>query len=383
MRKHFNLLTEAAASILRNQSRSFVIILCLLGVLVPLITGIAVSEGVRSQSRVSVRSGADLYVSGGQYGRNGPIALTHVENIKNIPGVTRVVPRIVGRSYLGEDLAIIVAIDALNGFKVRQGTDRLEKGQVLFGPHLAKKLDLAIGDEFRFTLLPTKVFTVTGILEPAFSMWASSMVVIPFADGEELFKLPGFASEILIYCRAGMDEQIAESVSTLVKPWDKIPGLRVQTKRIVQRYIQRGFDVQAGIFSMFYITALGLAVPALLILSGFGRNARRKEIGILKATGWQTLEVMEMTVFENIMLALTGSLGALFIAVIWLKGFNGIGIAPLFISGIGWWPEFPVPALFTPLPTLLSFLFGMVLTLLGTLVPTWRTAVTPSLTTMG
>ena len=134
---------------------------------------------------------------------------------------------------------------------------------------------------------------------------------------------------------------------------------------------------------MFYITALGLAIPALLILAGFGRTARKKEIGILKATGWQTLEVMEMTVFENLLLAVGGSLGALFVSIVWLKIFNGMGIAPLFISGIAWVPDFPIPARFTPLPALLSFLFGMVLTLLGTLVPTWKTAVTPPLTTMG
>jgi len=383
MRKHFNLFTEAAASILRNRSRSFVIVLCLLGVLVPFITDIAISVGVRYQSSISVSSGADLYVSSEQYGRNGPIALSYIKEIEKFPGVTRVVPRIVGRSYLGEELAVIAAIDSLNEFQLRHGESNQEKAHILFGPLLAEKLDLVVGDEFRFTLLPTKQFKVTGILEPKLGMWSSSMVIIPFADGEEIFQLPGLASELLIYCRPGMDEQLAESVSKLVKPWDKKPRLRVQTKQIVKRYINRGFDIQAGIFSMFYVTALGLGIPALLILAGFGRTTRKKEIGILKATGWQTLEVMEMTLFENLLLAIAGSFIALLISIVWLKLLNGIGIAPLFISGIAWVPDFPVPAMFTPLPALLSFLFGIVLTLLGTLVPTWRTAVTPPLTTMG
>ena len=383
MRKHVNLFTEAAASILRNRSRSFVIVLCLIGVLLPYITGIAISEGIREQSAISVSSGADLYVSNDQYGRNGPVPLSLSRRIETIPGVVRVVPRIVGRTYLGEDLAVVVAVDSQNDFVVQQGTLIKKKSQILIGEQLASKLNITVGDEFRFSLNPVKPFTVAGILEPDLALWSSSMIITGFADGMEIFKLPGKASELLVYCRPGMDDQIGEAVSKLVKPWDKTPGLRIQTKRIVQRYINRGFDIQAGVFSVFYTTALGLAIPALLILAGFGRTARRKEIGILKACGWQTLEVLEMTFFENTLLALSASVGALGLSIIWLELLNGIGIAPLFISGISWVPEFEVPALFSPLPALLSFLFGMVLTLLGTLVPTWRTAVTPPLTTMG
>ncbi len=383
MRKHLNLFTEAAASILRNRSRSFVIVLCLLGVLVPYITGIAVSEGVREQSEISVSAGADLYVSSEQYGRNGPISLSFIEQIKKIPGVVRVVPRIVGRTYLGEDLAVVVAIDSLDEFGVKAGTSITNSSHLLIGSELASKLNVSVGDEFRFTLHPAKTFIITGILDPQLAMWSSSMVVMGFKDGEEIFKLPGKASEILIYCRPGMNEQIGETISKLVKPWDNKPGVRIQTKQIVERYINRGFDIQAGVFSVFYTTALGLAIPALLILAGFGRTIRRKEIGILKATGWQTLEVLEMTFFENILLALCGSIGAIIISIVWLKLFNGIGIAPLFISGMSWVPDFAVPAKFAPLPALLSFLFGLVLTLLGTLLPTWRTAVAPPLTTIG
>lgn len=382
MRKHLNLFTEAAASILRNRSRSFVIVLCLMGALVPYIAGIAVSEGIREQSKISVASGADLYVSSEQYGRNGPVSLSRIPSIQKIPGVVQVVPRIVGRTYLGEDLAVVVGIDAQNEFTVKKGTVIQKESQLLIGEQLAQKLGITVGDEFRFTLHPAKSFTIVGILEPQLAMWSSSMIIIGFKDGEDIFKLPGKASELLVYCRPGMDVQIAETISKLVKPWDNKPGLRIQTKRIVQRYINRGFDIQAGVFSVFYTTALGLAIPALLILAGFGRTARRKEIGILKACGWQTLEVLEMTFFENILLALCGSIGALILSVVWLKLFNGIGIAPLFISGISWVPEFDVPARFAPLPAILSFLFGMVLTLLGTLVPTWRTAVAPPLTTM-
>lgn len=381
--KHYNLFSEAAASIFRNWGRSAVVIMCLVGVLLPFITAMAVSEGVRQQADISVAAGADIYVAGEMYGRNGPVPLTLVPVIEKLPGVVKVVPRIVGRTYLGEELAVVVGIDSREDLALKKGRKIDVSGQALFGEALARRLGLEVGTEFRFPSNPGLPFTVAGILEPQLSIWSTSMVIIPFADAVNLFKLPGQASELLVYCRPGTEINIAEQLALMIKPWDQLPALRVQTRTIVSNYLTRGFDSQAGTFAMFYLTAFALAIPALLILSGLGRGVRRREIGIMKATGWQSLEILEMTFFENLLLALIGSLLPIILAAAWLKIGNGIGIAPLFISGSGWLPDFPVPARFLPLPALLSFVFGLLLTMTGTVIPTWKAAVTPPMTTMG
>ena len=380
MQLHINLFIQAILSIQRNRARSFVVIGCLLAVLVPFVTAMAVSEGVREQSFVSIDMGADLYITRAQYGRNGPIKTDKVTEFLKIPGVTKVIPRISGRTYIGEDLALVVGIDSPE--LLSSQAPPLASGEVLMGRVLAEHLELKKGDELRFFLFPAMPFTIVDLIDGDLSIWASSMIVMPFNDAATIFKLPGFASEILIYARPGTTDKIAEHLSSLGKPWDMTPPLRIQTKSIVNQYINRGFDLQSGVFFLFYLTAFALSIPALLILSGFGRGARKKEIGILKATGWQTLEVMEMTCMENVLLAMLGSMLSVVIGMIWLKLGNGIGIAPLFISGISWIPEFPVPSRFTPMPVLFSFLFGIILTMVGTVFTTWKTATTPPLTTM-
>ncbi len=381
--KHTNLFLEAVSSILRNPGRSLVVFFCLTGVLLPFVAAMAVSQGVREQATVSVAAGADLYVTRSQYGRNGPVALTEIERIQAIPGVVKVIPRIVGRTYLGEELAVVVGIDgAKQSSKISGTVSQLNVDQLLIAESLARLLDLHPGDSYHFSLFPALPFTVAGFLEPDLSLWSASMVVIPFQAAAQIFKLPQMASELLVYCRPGTAEHVAEELSSIGKPWDMTPPLRVQSKTLVERYMQRGFGIQAGTFSMLYVTAFGLAIPALLILSGLGRGRRRQEIGIMKATGWQTLEIMEMIVFENILLALWASIMSLTLAMLWLKLGNGIGIAQLFISGSGLVPDFPIPSQFTPMPALFAFLFSLVLTLLGTMISTWRAAVTPPLTTM-
>lgn len=380
MQLHINLFIQAVLSILRNRARSLVVSACLVAVLLPFITAMAVSEGIRTQSAISVHNGADLYICRAQYGRNGAIALAEVERFAKIPGVTSVVPRISGRTYMGEELATIVGID--NPQLLNSKSQQLKSGELLMGRLLAERLDLQKGDEVRFFLFPALPFTIVDLLDGDLSIWASSLVILSFNDAATIFKLPGYASEILLYTRPGTADTIAEQLNGLGKPWDMTPPLRIQSKSIVEQYINRGFDLQSGIFFLFYLTAFALSVPALLILSGFGRGARRKEIGILKATGWQTLEVMEMTCLENLLLALSSSMLTVVLAMVWLKLGNGIGVAPLFISGIDWVPAFQVPSLFTPMPVLFAFLFGLVLTMLGTIFSTWKTAITPPLTTM-
>ena len=382
MQRHLNLFIQAVLSILRNRDRSLVVTGCLIAVLLPFVTAMAVSEGVREQATLAIDNGADLYITRAQYGRNGPISLEKVTEFADIPGVIKAVPRISGRTYLGEELAIVVGIDSAALPATVGNKNSLKSGEVRIGRTLADRLNLKKGDELHFFLFPAMPFTIVDFLDGDLSIWASSMVMLTFNDAATIFKLPGFASEILLYSRPGTEDVIAEHLSSLGKPWDMTPPLRIQTKSIVDQYINRGFNLQAGIFFLFYLTAFALAIPALLILSGFGRGARKKEIGILKATGWQTLEVLEMTCMENIMLALLGSMLAVIIGMLWLKTFNGIGVAPLFISGISWIPDFKVPSLFTPMPVLFSFLFGIVLTMLGTVITTWKTAITPPLTTM-
>jgi ABC-type lipoprotein release transport system permease subunit len=155
------------------------------------------------------------------------------------------------------------------------------------------------------------------------------------------------------------------------------PPLRVQDKSLVKRYFQRGFNYKAGVFTALFTVAFALAIPALLVVSGFGQTERRKEIGVLKATGWQTQEVMEMVTLENLVISLTSAPLAILLAMAWLKWFNGAFIAQFFIAEIGLMAPFPVPSRFLPLPCLFAFLFAMVLTMVGSLYSTWRTATIP------
>ena len=189
MQLHINLFIQAVLSILRNRARSLVVSACLIAVLLPFITAMAVSEGIRAQSAISVHKGADLYISRAQYGRNGAIDLAEIKNFAKIPGVTSVVPRISGRTYMGEELAMVVGID--NQQLINSKSQKLQSGELLMGRLLAGRLDLQKGDEVRFFLFPALSFTIVDLIDGDLAIWASSLVILSFNDAATIFKLPG------------------------------------------------------------------------------------------------------------------------------------------------------------------------------------------------
>ncbi|HMK52726.1 MAG TPA: FtsX-like permease family protein [Thermodesulfobacteriota bacterium] len=388
MNKHLNLLFTAIGNICRNKVRSIVLILCLIAVLFPFVTAISISEGIKFQSLVSIEEGADIYVTEDYFGSNAPISLDYVGRFKKMEGVTKVFPRIVGRAYFTNRLATLVGIFPENlpeSIRLSQGTMFHEKGDVIVGEGLAREFRLQPGVRFSLSINTSKLLRIVGVFDSNATIWSANLILMSFEDAAEFFKVKGKATDILIYTRSGyapiLAKQIQENVNASTSGSPETP-LRVQDKTLVKRYFERGFNYKAGVFTALYTVAFALAIPALLIVSGFGQTERRKEIGIIKATGWQTQEVMEMVVLENLMISLMSAPLAILTSMVWLKWFNGAFIAQFFIAEIGLMAPFPVPSRFLPLPCLFAFIFAIVLTMVGSLYSTWRVATVPPVEAM-
>lgn len=373
--RHINILRTAANNVLRHKVRTLVVILCLLAVIFPFLTAIAISEGVKAESMTSVMEGADIYLTLDQNGKNAPVPLSLLDEIKKINGVVRVVPRIVGRTYLGDSLAVVVGIPSGElpaSVVCVEGNTFSKRGEAVIGIGLANHFNFSVGHAFMLGGVNGRMLKITGLFKADSSIWASNLIFIPFEDASEIFRSSDLATDFLIYVRPGYTSAVA---TTMKKNYGV--SFRIQSKELVKQYFNKGFTLKGGIFTALYTVAFALAIPALLVSSGFGLSERKREIGILKATGWQTSEVLEMVVFENLIMSLTAAPLSLLMAFLWLKGLNGLFIAQFFIAEIGLFPSFTVPARFLPIPALLSLFFSLILTMVGSLYSSWRAAVVP------
>ena len=144
--KHVNLLYTALGNVTRHKLRSVVVILCLVAILFPFISAIAILEGVKAQSSISAGEGADIYVTMDMYGRNGVIPVNMAEEIKKIEGVTRSVPRVISRIYIGGKLAVLfgLPVEEIKQMSFLKGS-LPEEGEIVIGKGMADALNLGIG----------------------------------------------------------------------------------------------------------------------------------------------------------------------------------------------------------------------------------------------
>ena len=370
--------------------RSVATTVCVVAVLAPYLTGLGISGGLSRQTEESLRLGADLYVTGRQFGRAVPLPLDAVKKIVAIPGVAEVVPRIVGPIVLGQERHSAVVVGLAPG-KLTDVTQCIEgrvfreggANELVVGSALAARLKLKVGSRlppFYHNRRGERVSQVVGIFTPEAPLWQANLICTSFDTAATLFDQQALATEVLVYCRAGEREQVAGSIRRKVE-WSNgdgpTLGVRVSSRDDFQSLWSSAAMHRDGVFHLHCVLACSVAVLAVFVTSGFGSTERRREVGILKAIGWQTDEILLRGTVESLLLALAGASLSVLLVWGWLRGFNGYGIAGLFLPGLDVRPGVHVPFRLVPVPVLLSVLLSWVVVTSGSLFATWRTATTP------
>lgn len=397
MRHLLDIAHTGLAAVFLHPLRSFVSVVALVVVLLPYLVGLGLSKGLQAEAEASVGFGADLYVTGSRFGRPVPLPLSVVPAVLALDGVTEVVPRIVGEVVLGKDRlhAVLVGMPAerlpawsacIDGELPRGGGG---PNQLVIGTALARRLNLKIGS----VLLPfyhaergERLSRIVGVFRPDAPLWQANLVLTTFDTAAHLFDQAGLATDLLVWCRPGSPAEISRrieqgqlhAVGQAFQP-DAAVRLESLTYQVTARedlraLLPRGLLHREGIFNLHFVLAFVVGILVLLVTSGLGLAERRREIGILKATGWQTDEVLLRGAVEGLCLSLAGACTALLLAWLWLRLFNGWGVAGLFLAGSGAAPDFPVPFQLTPVPALLAFVLSLVIVLSGTLASLWRAA---------
>ncbi|HKB03983.1 MAG TPA: FtsX-like permease family protein [Gemmataceae bacterium] len=385
MRTLLEIARTGVAAALLHPARSLVTVAAVLAVLLPYLVGLGISTGVRNAANAAVSHGADLYVSGEQLGRPVPIPRTVATEIASIPGVERVVPRIVGRIELGKERVSAVVV----GVPVEQfpaGVECIEgrlyasgpRNELVVGTDLARKLNLKVGSylpPFYHSRQGERVSEVVGIFRSDVSPWQARLIVTSFETAAHIFDQPGLATDLLVYCRPGYEGEVRQAI--LRTTADRQPRLRVVAREDAAALIPEGLRQREGVFTLLFTVAFAVAILVVLVTSGFGLAERRREVGILKATGWQTDELLLRSLVESLLLAVMAWAAAVVLAVVWLKAFNGYWIAGVFLAGVDREPGFRVPFRLTPVPVLLAGLVAVVVVAAGSLYSTWRSATAP------
>jgi ABC-type lipoprotein release transport system permease subunit len=373
------------AAILRAPLRSMVTVGCLVVVLVPFLAGLGLSKGIQDEAEGSIRFGADLYVTGSRFGRNVPVPIEALKQIQQIEGVVDVLPRIVGGIVLGLDRenAVLVGVRL---DKMTPGMACVDGGlpsgsnlnELVVGTELARRLKLRVGDlipPFYHSAGGEKVSKVVGIFKSDISIWQSKLILTSFDTAATIFNQQGLATDLLVYCRPGYQPAVSSAIRQRLSS-EREGGLRyeVTSQEDLRTLLPTGLLHREGIFNLHFLLVFAMGILVVLVTSGMGLSERRREIGILKATGWQTDEILMRSIVESLLLGLVGACVAVVLAFVWLSWLNGYWVASVFLAGVDTAPSFRVPFRLTPVPALLSFIVSFILIMSGTVYTSWRAA---------
>ncbi|MBW2110747.1 MAG: FtsX-like permease family protein [Deltaproteobacteria bacterium] len=380
--RHKNLLFTALGDLIRRPVRSIVVTLCLATILFPLVTALAISQGLRFQAEISIKEGADFYVSKDLFGGEGPISLSYLKEVSGLEGISRATVRVVGRTYFVDRLVAVVGLDreGLLALKpIVKGDVPKARGEVVVGPGIADEFGIKPGPGMRFTVAQNnrKVFTPTGTLHLS-SLWSSYVIIMHYEDANEFFRLKGVVTQLLLYKSSPSSPPLKNSITEQMNKRGA-PGssLLIGTRDHIQEILLKGYSHKGGIYTVLFVIGAALAIPAFLVTSGFGLRELDREIGLLKAMGWRTSEILEKVFLENLLISLAAVSISIILSMAWAKGLNGILIGQFFVAEIGVIPEVEIPSRYLPSHGLFCLAFALGVTLLGGLLTAWHKANIP------
>ena len=392
MRYLLDISSTGLAAVLLHPLRSTVSFLAIVTVLVPYLACLGLSKGLQAEAEASAQFGADLYVIGSRFGRPVPLPLAALSDVRRVEGVVEVVPRIVGEVVLGRERVRAVLV-GLPQERCSAWADWIEGdlprtrnlNELVIGTTLARILNLKLGDTlppfYRNDREGSHLSRVVGTFKPDAPLWQANLILTTFETAAHLFDERESATDLLVWCRQGSEASVSRAIEQRLSfPAPNGAGAiraTVTARQDLLALLPRGLLHREGVFNLHFLLAFVIGILVLLVTSGIAQGDRRREIGILKATGWQTDEVLLRGLVESCALSLAGACVALLLAWMWLRVFNGYGIAGLFLDGAGAAPSFRVPFRLTPVPALLAFVMAFAVVLMGTLYSCWRAAVTP------
>lgn len=299
-------------------------------------------------------------------GRHDLIPPGYLEKIGRIRGVQAIEGRLWGYYY--------DPVVKANYTFMAPAAEQLKPGTLVVGPAVARSRGLAPGNTISFRAYSGKLFafTVAGVLPHSSELVSADLVLMSEADFRAFFEYPaGHHTDIALSVANPLEVRTVAAKLAAALP-DSRPILREEVLRTYASI----FDWREGLM----LALLSAAIFAFAILawekaSGLSAEEKR-EIGILKAIGWETGDVIKMKLWEGGLISLTAFLLGFVAAYIQVFRFG----APLFEPVLkGWavlYPRFELVPAIDGLQVATLFFFTVFPYMAAVLVPIWRAAIT-------
>ncbi len=359
------LLDYTLAALLRRKTRNFGLLLVYTLLVFLFASALLLGQGLRREAAVLLQDAPEVIVQRLTAGRHDLLPVAWLDSLRRIRGVGAVQGRLWGYYY---DPAVKA------NYTLMVAPERgLAADEILIGAALARVRQLGVGDYLGLRAangqpLPLKI---TGVLESASELLSADLMLLSEAGFRALFNLPPdqYTDAVLTVRNPREARTVAEKI-TLALPNSR-PILRAE----ILRTYDAVFNWREGM-AFVWLGALLLAFAILAWDKAAGLSAEEKrEIGILKAIGWETGDILRMKLWEGALLSLTAFLAGY--ALAWWQVFHGGArlFAPVLKGWAVLYPDFRLTPTVDPRQILVLLAVTVLPYILATLIPGWRAAI--------
>ncbi len=304
-------------------------------------------------------------------GRQDLIPVSYIETIKTIRGVQSVRSRLWGYYYdsFTEANYTVMVNESLNnidgGIVVGRGVAR--RGNIEGTDSNLKVNDIIPFKTAEGLSMPLKI---KGFLPASSELVTADLVLIAESDFRRLFAIPeGKATDLVL----GV-------INTLELPTiaEKIIQMHPDTRPIERDQILRTynsvFDWRGGV-TIVILTGVIFAFAILAWDKATGLSAEeKKEIGILKAVGWETSEILLMKFWEGATVSLFSFIIGISLAYLHVFVGSSILFEPVLKGWSVLYPDFRLTPYLDGYMIATLFFLTVVPYTVVTIIPSWRSA---------
>jgi ABC-type lipoprotein release transport system permease subunit len=352
------------ASLLRRKGKNGALFVVYTLIIFLLSSVIFFTHALKREAAQVLQESPEIIVQRTLTGRYLPIPLAYAARIRQIRGVVSVRPRLWGYYYDGTIMA--------NYTFVIPDESPPPVGTIIIGSGIAKLRDASPGDIIGFTGYDGKPqsYRVKEVLSEQSQLLSADLILISEPDYRALSGIPAELTTDLVLKVSNRKEfaTIAEKINKL------LPDTRPIIRNEILRTYDAVFSWRSGLVIVIYASA-ALAFVIFAWDKATGLSAEeRKEIGILKAVGWESSDVLLMKFWEGLVISLSAFLLGTVLG--YLHVFIGSSI--LFVPVLkGWstlYPEFKLVPFVNFGHLAAIFALTVVPYTITTIIPSWRVA---------
>jgi ABC-type lipoprotein release transport system permease subunit len=352
------------SSLVRRRGKNAALVFVYTAVVFGLSSVIFFVHSLRHEASLILENAPEIIIQRLIAGRHEPIPSGYIAKVTNIRGVSSVKSRLWGYYYdpvVGANYTVMVPEDG-----------GPEPGKIAIGQGIARVRLASGGETIEFRTFTGSIIDleIKETLTSASELVSSDLILIAAKDFRKLF---------------GGAEDMATDLTLKVRNPKEIPTVALKiaealpdTRQILRDEIVRTYDAVFNWRGGILIVILSGALLAFMIFawdkaSGLS-SEERKEIGILKAIGWETSDIILLKFWEGMVVSLCSFLLGTLFAYAHVFFTSSALFEPVLKGWAVLYPRFRVTPFIDASQLAALFFLTVVPYTVATIIPSWRAA---------